>query len=102
MFIYIPVSYETLAASTGTPTMYDGVLPVWSTRPMEIEITMDAGNGVTLYLWRLTGSGAPEAEHTIEFLYSATPITVDLSYTSVLFPVYDRRRSLTGIPTLLG
>lgn len=46
MLIYIPVSYETIVASTGTPTMYGGALPVWSTRPMEIEITMDAGHGV--------------------------------------------------------
>ena len=96
MFIYIPVSYETIAASAGTPTMYNGVLPVWSTRPMEVDITMDEGYGVTLYLWRLTGSGAPEAEHAIEFPYSATPVTVDLSYTSVLFPVYDRSRSFNG------
>lgn len=96
MFIYIPVSYETIAASTGTPSMYNGALPVWATRPMEVEITMDNGHGVTLYLWRLTGSGAPEAEHTIEFPYSATPVTVDLSYTSVLFPVYDRSRSFNG------
>lgn len=96
MLIYIPVSYETIVASTGTPTMYDGTLPVWSTRPMEIEITMDEGYGVTLYLWRLTGSGAPKAEHTIAFPYSAAPVTVDLSYTSVLFPTYDRNRSFDG------
>lgn len=96
MLIYIPVSYETIVASTGTPTMYNGALPVWSTRPMEVDITMDEGYGVTLYLWRLTGSGAPEAEHAIELPYSATPVTVDLSYTSVLFPVYDRSRSFNG------
>lgn len=96
MLIYIPVSYETIVASTGTPTMYDGTLPVWPTRPMEIEITMDEGYGVTLYLWRLTGSGAPKAEHTIAFPYSAAPVTVDLSYTSVLFPTYDRNRSFDG------
>lgn len=96
MLIYIPVSYETIAASTGTPAMYNGALPVWSTRPMEIEITMDEGYGVTLYLWRLTGSGAPKAEHTLTLPYSATPVTVDLSYTSVLFPTYDRSRSFNG------
>ena len=96
MLIYIPVSYETIAASTGTPTMYNRALPVWATRPMEVEITMDEGYGVTLYLWRLTGSGAPKAEHTIAFPYSATPVTVDLSYTSVLFPTYDRSRSFKG------
>lgn len=96
MLIYIPVSYETIVASTGTPTVYGGVLPVWSTRPMEIEITMDSGYGVTLYLWRLTGSGAPKAEHTLTVPYSATPVTVDLSYASVLFPAYDRSRSFKG------
>ena len=96
MLIYIPVSYETIVASTGTPTMYDRTLPVWSTRPMEIEITMDERYGVTLYLWRLTGSGAPKAEHTLTLPYSATPVTVDLSYTSVLFPTYDRSRSFNG------
>lgn len=96
MLIYIPVSYETIVASTGTPTVYGGVLPVWSTRPMEIEITMDARYGVTLYLWRLTGSGAPKAEHTLMFPYSATPVTVDLSYASVLFPTYDRSGSFKG------
>ena len=96
MFIYIPVSYETIAASTGTPTMYNGALPVWSTRPMEVDITMDKGYGVTLYLWRLTGSGAPVAEHTLSLPYSATPVTLDLSYTSVLFPAYDRNRSFDG------
>lgn len=96
MLIYIPVSYETIVASTGTPAVYDRALPVWSTRPMEIEITMDARYGVTLYLWRLTGNGAPEAEHTLTLPYSATPVTVDLSYTSVLFPTYDRSRSFNG------
>lgn len=96
MLIYIPVSYETIVASTGTPTVYDRALPVWSTRPMEIEITMDARYGVTLYLWRLTGKGAPKAEHTLTLPYSATPVTVDLSYTSVLFPTYDRSRSFNG------
>lgn len=96
MLIYIPVSYETITASTGTPTVYDGVLPVWPTRPMEIEITMDARYSVTLYLWRLTGRDAPKAEHTLTLPYSATPVTVDLSYTSVLFPIYDRSRSFKG------
>lgn len=96
MLIYIPASYETIVASTGTPTMYNGVLPIWPTRPMEVEITMDEKYGVTLYLWRLTGSGAPKAEHTLIFPYSATPVTVDLSYASVLFPAYDRSKSFNG------
>nr|DAH85494.1 MAG TPA: hypothetical protein [Caudoviricetes sp.] len=96
MLIYIPVSYETISASTGTPTMYSGTLPVWATRPMEVVITMDERHGVTLYLWRLTGSGAPVAEHALTLPYSSTPVTFDLSYASVLFPAYARNRSFDG------
>lgn len=96
MKIYIPVSYETIVASTGTPTMYSGTLPVWATRPMGVDITMDEGHGVALYLWRLTGSGAPVAEHTLTLPYSSAPVTFDLSYASVLFPSYARNRSFDG------
>lgn len=97
MKIYIPVSEEELIPpSAGATLIYSGVLPVWATRPMNIEVTMEAGYGIEVNVLRLTGSGAPVAEHTLLYPYSATPLTVDLSFTSVLFPTYERDRSFEG------
>lgn len=97
MKIYIPVSEEELIPpSAGSTLIYSGVLPVWATRPMNIEVTMEAGYGIEVNVLRLTGSGAPVAEHTLLYPYSATPLTVDLSFSSVLFPTYERDRSFEG------
>lgn len=97
MKIYIPVSEEELIPpSAGSTLIYSGVLPVWATRPMNIEVTMEAGYGIGVNVLRLTGSGAPVAEHTLLYPYSATPLTVDLSFSSVLFPTYERDRSFKG------
>lgn len=97
MKIYIPVSEEELIPpSAGSTLIYSGVLPVWATRPMNIEVTMEAGYGIEVNVLRLTGSGAPVAEHSILYPYSSTPLTVDLSFSSVLFPTYERDRSFQG------
>lgn len=97
MKIYIPVSEEELIPpSAGSTLIYSGVLPVWATRPMNIEVTMEAGYGIEVNVLRLTGSGAPVAEHSLSYPYSATPLTIDLSFTSVLFPTYERDRSFEG------
>lgn len=97
MKIYIPVSEEELIPpSAGSTLIYSGVLPVWATRPMNIEVTMEAGYGIEVSVLRLTGSGAPVAEHSILYPYSSTPLTVDLSFSSVLFPTYERDRSFEG------
>lgn len=98
MQVYIPVSHETIiGVPNGGEVVYNGVLPVWATRPMNVEITMtNIGWGIDVNVLRLTGSGAPTVESYISLPYSATPLTVDLSFSSVLFPTYDRNRSYDG------
>lgn len=97
MIVRIPVASENISGVTGTVVNYNGLLPVWATRPMEVQVQMSVteNSGINIQVLQETSSGYINV-NTMEYPYTKEWITVDLSYASVLIPVYERNKSFDG------
>lgn len=98
MIVRIPVANENISGVTGTVVNYNGLLPVWATRPMEVQVQMSVteNSGIGIQVLQLTESGGYINVNTMEYPYTKDWITIDLSYASVLIPVYERNKSFDG------